>query len=200
MGWNALYGIALSRRQLEQRRMALVLLLSGTTLAFEVDKTGLVTRVVDGDTIDVDGVGRIRLADITTPEVGQPGATEATDYTSSLVSDKTVYLDIDDVYGKDQYGRWVAVVYVRHNSTHLLNINEALLEGGYAVVWDFPNEFDPNIWSLYVYYAGTSPGGDSTGAMTTPQQAYTKLLGWENHDLGLVASNMQAASDILMSA
>ncbi len=63
-----------------------------------------------------------------------------------------MYLDVDDLYGSDVYGRVVAVVYVRHNATHLLNVNEALLEAGLAAVADFPNEFDPRTWTLYSSY------------------------------------------------
>jgi endonuclease YncB( thermonuclease family) len=39
-----------------------------SSFAFEADKTGTVYNIVDGDTIDVSSVGRIRLADIDTPE------------------------------------------------------------------------------------------------------------------------------------
>ncbi len=38
------------------------------------------------------------------------------------------------------------MVYVRHNATHLLNVNKALLQSGLADVADFPNEFDPTKW------------------------------------------------------
>lgn len=126
--------------------------------AFEVDATGEVYRVVDGDTIDVASLGRVRLADIDTPERGQAGYQEAADYTSSLVLGRRAYLDIDDLHGTDRYGRWVCVVYVRHNSTHLLNVNEALLERGLAALDDFPNEFNPRAWTLYLY----SPANAST--------------------------------------
>ena len=37
--------------------------------AWEVDRTGTVYNIVDGDTLDATSVGRIRLADIDTPEV-----------------------------------------------------------------------------------------------------------------------------------
>ena len=39
----------------------------------EVDAEGYVTYVVDGDTFDVNTVGRIRLADIDCPDQGEPG-------------------------------------------------------------------------------------------------------------------------------
>jgi len=82
------------------------------SFAFEVDRTGNVYNIVDGDTLDVPSVGRIRLADIDTPERGESGFDEATDYLSALIYQKTVYIDVDDVYGIDVYGRIVAVLYL----------------------------------------------------------------------------------------
>ncbi len=142
---------------------------SGTSYyGWEIDEVGTVTRVVDGDTFDATPVGRVRLADINTPEVGRLGAREATDYLSSLIRNRHVYLDVDDVYGRDIYGRVVAVVYVRHNATHLLNVNEALLEAGLAAVADFPNEFDPRTWTLYAGYPSSGgPMAETTEASRT---------------------------------
>jgi micrococcal nuclease len=122
------------------------------SLAFEVDRTGTVNNIVDGDTIDVTSVGRIRLADIDTPEEGEPGYNEATNHISSLIYQKTVYIDVDDVHGTDVYGRIVAVVYVYHDASHLKNVNKALLDSGHAVIWNFDNEFNPYTWTLLVNY------------------------------------------------
>ena len=119
---------------------------------WEIDAQGTVTYIVDGDTFDVNTVGRIRLADIDCPDQGEAGCQEATNYVSSLINGKSVYVDIDDVYGTDPYDRTVAVVYVRHNSTHLLNVNKGLLVQGLATIWNFDNEFNPYEWSLFVYY------------------------------------------------
>ncbi len=52
--------------------------------AWEVDRTGTVERIIDGDTLET-SEETIRLADINTPEVGEPGADEATAYLGSLV-------------------------------------------------------------------------------------------------------------------
>jgi endonuclease YncB( thermonuclease family) len=124
---------------------------------WEIDAVGIAYHVVDGDTLDVDSVGRVRLADINAPEIGQPGALEATDFVVSLVFNKTVYLDIDDIYGADVYGRTIAVLYARYNATYLINVNKALLDSGLAVLDDFPNEFDPGSWSRYVNYPLPAP-------------------------------------------
>jgi hypothetical protein len=117
----------------------------------DFDKVAFVTRVIDGDTFDIDDGDRVRLADLNTPENGEAGFQEANDYVTGLVEGKTVYLDIDDKYTFDTTGtRVVAVVFVSYNSTHYLNLNKALLENHYAVVWEHDNEFNPNEWSLFV--------------------------------------------------
>ena len=118
----------------------------------EVDKTSTVTNIIDGDTFDIATGERIRLADVDAPEYYESGYSQATDYLSSLIDGKTVYLDIDDVYTYDYSGtgdRLVCIAYVVHNSTHLLNVNKALLDGDYAVISDFYNEFNPYLWTLY---------------------------------------------------
>ncbi len=118
--------------------------------AFEIDKTATVLRVVDGDTFDLDSGERIRLADIDTPKVNEAGYLAAKNYVAGLIEGKTVYLNIDDISGADQYDRLVSVVYFEFNSTHFENLNKALLVDGYAVVYDFDNnEFNPSNWDLY---------------------------------------------------
>ena len=70
---------------------------------------GVVTEVVDGDTIRVDG-DSVRIIGIDTPETGACGYAESTAAMSVLVSGKTVTLTavaaMDDV---DQYGRFLRV-------------------------------------------------------------------------------------------
>lgn len=69
-----------------------------------------------------------------------------------LIYNEIVYLDIDDIYGTDPYGRWVGVCYVRHNSTHVINVNKAMLLEGHAVIDNYYNEFNPYNWKLYYYH------------------------------------------------
>jgi len=126
--------------------------------SWEIDETGTVYNIVDGDTVDVTSVGRIRLADIDCPESGESGGTAATQFISSLIYQKEVYVDIDDITGKDIYDRWVAVIYVYYNDTHLKNVNEAMLVAGHAVIDDYSNnEFNPYSWILYVTYQTNPP-------------------------------------------
>lgn len=107
------------------------------------DASGLCYHVVDGDTIDVDNVGRIRFVGINTPERNQQGYQEAKDFVKKACLGKKVYLDIDDAKHYDKYGRLLAVVYVNG-----ININAALLKGGYAeVMYIPPSEFNSYSWT-----------------------------------------------------
>jgi len=92
----------------------------------------------------------IRLADINVPELGGIGYGESRAFLELLITNKNVTLDIDSEMGTDGYGRYVCLVYVPHNSTHYMNVNQVLVEGGYAIVDDYTNnEFDPTIWTVY---------------------------------------------------
>ena len=66
---------------------------------------GIVTNVVDGDTVDVAGVGRIRVIGIDTPERGACGFDSATYAMSALVLGREVTLVPGAVDDADRYGR-----------------------------------------------------------------------------------------------
>ncbi len=106
------------------------------------EASGLCYHVVDGDTIDVEGVGRIRLVGINTPEINQPGYQESKEFVSSMCLGKNVGLDIDNEKHYDKYGRVLAVVYVGK-----VNLNQDLLKKGYAeIMYLPPSEFNPYLW------------------------------------------------------
>lgn len=114
-----------------------------TTTLSGPEVTGKCYNVVDGDTIDVEAVGRIRLVGVNTPERGQPGYQNATDFVRSICLGKTVSMNIDDAKNKDKYGRTLAVVYVDN-----INLNQELLKRGYAkVMYIPPSEFNPYSWT-----------------------------------------------------
>ena len=120
-------------------------------VAAEIDATTVVDWVIDGDTFDTTSGHRVRLADIDAPESGESGYHDAKDALISLVYGKKVYLDIDDIYETDQYGRLVCVVYVKSSSTYYTNVNKALLVEGVAVIKNYHNEFNPNTWTLHIH-------------------------------------------------
>ena len=125
-------------------------LFSVDVFAYEFDRTGVVSSVIDGDTFWVDSNYKVRLADVNTPEIGEVGADEATQYVSDLILGKNVYLDVDDVYETDWYGRYVCVAYVELVNGQYLNLNEGLLRKELAEIMDYTNEFDPYSWEYIV--------------------------------------------------
>jgi micrococcal nuclease len=120
---------------------------------------GRVTKVIDGDTFDVqlqdsplsEDLIRVRLADIDCPETRGSKACEAgksaSAYTRSWLLSTYVFLDLDDKTGKDQYDRWVAVAYLSEDGKPGSNFNKMLVDAGHAEIKDFKNnEFDPGSW------------------------------------------------------
>jgi len=136
----------------------LALFTSSLAAPFEIDVTATVYKVIDGDTFDAFPVGRVRLADVNAPELGDPGGYEAKEALTDLVSGKVVYLDVDDKYVMDKYRRLVCVVYVKINSETIMNVNKWLLENGYVEVKNYDNEFDPENWTLFEKYVEREGG------------------------------------------
>jgi len=56
----------------------------------ERGETGRVTRVIDGDTVELEGVGRVRLIGVDTTERGEECFDEATAYLKDRVGGQTV--------------------------------------------------------------------------------------------------------------
>lgn len=122
-----------------------------STNTFEEAK---VLRVVDGDTIEIDrgkGKEKVRFVLVNTPETVHPkkGAEfygkEASNFTKSQLTDKTVYLQ-KDTSDTDRYGRLLRYIWIeRPSSDNPSNeeikskcFNAILLAGGYANVSTFP--------------------------------------------------------------
>ncbi len=72
-------------------------------------RTFVVTRVVDGDTVELSNGETVRLVGIDTPEVGQCGADRATANLERLVLFKRVRLTVSDE-DRDGYGRLLRYV------------------------------------------------------------------------------------------
>jgi micrococcal nuclease len=102
------------------------------------DGDGVVTHVVDGDTLDVeigDTEERVRLIGVDTPESVAPNrpvqcyGAEASAYLASLVPEGTPVRLERDAVARDQYGRLLAYVYRADDD---MLVNRALIEQGYA--------------------------------------------------------------------
>jgi endonuclease YncB( thermonuclease family) len=91
-------------------------------------QTGIVTHVVDGDTVDVEGVGRIRVIGIDTPERGACGFESATQAITVLVLGRQVSLVAGATEDADRYGRLLRYVDVGSQDAGL-----SLIEDGWAI-------------------------------------------------------------------
>ncbi|MEJ2271747.1 MAG: hypothetical protein P8X91_04550 [Candidatus Bathyarchaeota archaeon] len=121
----------------------------------EIDNTVFVNSIIDGVTFETETQGIFKLADI------EQRCTDIEDSTalvttkgllSSIIMGKNVYLDIDSQYITDNFGagnRTVAVVYIEHNTTHYLNVNQALIEYRYVIINDVKNDFNTEEWTLF---------------------------------------------------
>jgi micrococcal nuclease len=113
-----------------------VLFVSGCltgNVVLKFEDSGKVTKVVDGDTLDLENGERIRFSGINTPETGECYYEEAKVKLNELVMGKKIFLEKDksDV-GK--YGRKLRYVYL--NTTKFVFVNGILVEQGYARVYD----------------------------------------------------------------
>ena len=85
----------------------------GNTEAEGTELRGQVTRVIDGDTLELtvapDRLVRIRLAQIDAPETAQPYGEQATAALSRLALGERVRVEVVDI---DRYGRTVGEIYL----------------------------------------------------------------------------------------
>jgi len=136
-----------------------------------VERSVVVDRVIDGDTIVLEGGEHVRLVGVDTeeselnsyaiekhPELR--GMTEeeyeqtpyyergmaAKSLTKDLCQANEVWLDVDNFEPQDSHDRTLAVVYVKVDGSWV-NINAELLRSGYAdVLFIPPSEFNPYKW------------------------------------------------------
>ena len=95
-----------------------------------------VTRVIDGDTIELETGERIRYIGMDTPERGEPFFDEATEFNSYLVLNKTIRIQ----YGKeklDRYDRTLAYVYVPVGNGEIF-VNAWIVQHGWAEEAEYP--------------------------------------------------------------
>jgi micrococcal nuclease len=98
---------------------------------------GNVTKIVDGDTLDVNGI-RIRLSLVNAPEIGQEHYTEAKRLVELLCPiGNPALVDQDDGQRGVSYGRMIGEVHCNYdhyneNNNNSSNLAEQLLKSGFA--------------------------------------------------------------------
>lgn len=114
-------------------KLVTILLALLPAMSFAQTISGKVVNVADGDTITVlsyKGKEKVRLGQIDAPEIShfgspnQPYGKEATIFLKSLVANRSVRVEVEDV---DQYGRNVGTVYAGGT-----NVNREMVKNGYA--------------------------------------------------------------------
>lgn len=105
---------------------------SAQEVAGEKSETVKVTRVIDGDTIEIEGGKRVRYIGMNTPESGQCFGREASNKNKELVLSKQVRLE-KDISETDRYGRLLRYVWIGDSL-----LNEVLVRQGFAQVSTYP--------------------------------------------------------------
>ncbi|HCC8071318.1 TPA: thermonuclease family protein [Klebsiella aerogenes] len=109
---------------------------------------GTVTRVLDGDTVEVKTLPsnvlvteapiRVRLNGIDAPEKKQPYGQRSRQYLASLVGGKQITVAVD---GQDRYHRTLGDVFVRQckPECETVNVNAAMVTAGMAWAYRYHN-------------------------------------------------------------
>ena len=105
----------------------------------------LVTKIIDGDTIHTANY-KIRLSLVDTPEIYEPGFSEATSFTAQMCPvGSYITIDQDDLQLYDQYDRLLANIFCNGKS-----LNSALLDNGHAEILTrhcSTSEFSDSPWA-----------------------------------------------------
>ena len=106
---------------------------------------GVITKIVDGDTLDIDGK-RIRLALVDTPERGEVGYTEATNFLKDMCPLGSIaFYSIDKRQPVGPYGRIIAEVFCDG-----MSLNQNIVEKNYGVIhtrYCDSSDFASSVWA-----------------------------------------------------
>lgn len=160
-----------------------------------------VTKIVDGDTIDVETIGRVRLIGIDTPEtvnkdtVIQCFGQAATEKANEILADKKVSLENDLTSGdKDEYGRSLRYVFLEDGT----NFNKFMISEGFAheysykgISYKYQAEFKEAEKQAKNtgkgFWAASTCNGDTTKAAVMPTSTITPSI------QGVSQTNIQPA-------
>lgn len=120
--------------------------ISGATSSASLGISGegvWVTRVIDGDTIEIEGGQRVRYIGIDTPETVDPRrpvgcfGKEASEENKRLIEGKDILL-VKDVSDTDKFGRLLRYVYINMEDNKTIFVNDHLVRQGYARASTYP--------------------------------------------------------------
>ena len=116
-----------------------------TSIPYEKQRVKVV-RIIDGDTIEIEGNVKVRYIGVNTPELHDPKkpvecfGQAAADKNKRLVEGKEIFIQ-KDVSETDKYKRLLRYVWVEDPSTssgQVIFINDYLVRQGFAQVSTFP--------------------------------------------------------------
>lgn len=111
---------------------------SAVTETIQKSEDVYINRVVDGDTVEMEGGIKIRYIGVNTPETKDPRrgvecfGEEAFQFNKNLIEGKKVTLE-KDISDKDKYGRLLRYVWLEG-----VLVNEELVKQGFASVATYP--------------------------------------------------------------
>lgn len=95
------------------------------------DNRFMVVKVIDGDTVVLKGGDKLRLLSIDTPEKDEPFYDKAKLFVTRVALNQIAEIKYADTR-RDKYGRLLGYLYI-----DTLNVNQALLDSGYANIYLF---------------------------------------------------------------
>jgi len=95
----------------------------------QVPTNPVVTRIIDGDNLELESGDSVRLYGVNCPEKNKPQSQEAIDLTTKLASDQQIKIEYQPNYKKDRWDRILGYVFI--GDTHL---NEELVKSGLCEV------------------------------------------------------------------
>ncbi len=102
-----------------------------------------VTKVIDGDTFEIQGGDKVRLLGIDTPETVDPRrpvgcyGKEASNKLKSLIEGQVVIMQ-KDISETDKYKRLLRYVYLPLSNDQFLFVNDYLIRQGFAQILTYP--------------------------------------------------------------
>lgn len=116
-----------------------IIAVTNTTLQEETNEQYLVTRIIDGDTFEIETRQKVRLIGIDTPELNKANArdpecfgVQATQKLSDLILNKKIRMK-KDISETDRFGRLLRYIYI-----DTLFVNKYLVDSGFAFAHAYP--------------------------------------------------------------
>lgn len=122
---------------------------STSAVAGVEDQLVLVTRVIDGDTIELEDGSKVRLLGIDTPETKDTRKSvecfgkQASNETKGLLEGKKILLE-KDVSWSDKYSRLLRYIFLPLPDGRLLFVNDYLIREGFAKALNYPPDVKYN--------------------------------------------------------